>query len=50
MTISSIFRLKELQKEISMKWIKNLIERIKLEIRYRKKLKELRKRDPFIYK
>lgn len=33
-----------------MKWIKKLIERIKLEIRYRKKLKELRKRDPFIYK
>jgi len=33
-----------------MKWIKNLINKIKLEIRYRKKLKELRKRDPFIYK
>ena len=33
-----------------MKWIKNLIEKIRLEIRYRKKLKELRKRDPFIYK
>lgn len=33
-----------------MKWIKNLFERIRLEIRYRKKLKELRKRDPFIYK
>jgi hypothetical protein len=33
-----------------MKWIKSLITRIKLEIRYRKKLKELRKRDPFIYK
>lgn len=31
-------------------WIQKLIERIKLEIRYRKKLKELRKRDPFIYK
>ena len=27
-----------------------MIERIRLEIRYRKKLKELRKRDPFIYK
>ena len=27
-----------------------LIEKIKFEIRYRKKLKELRKRDPFIYK
>jgi hypothetical protein len=33
-----------------MSWIKTFINRIKLEIRYRKKLKELRKRDPFIYK
>lgn len=33
-----------------MKWIKKIIDRIKLEIRYRKKLKELRRRDPFIYK
>jgi hypothetical protein len=33
-----------------MNWIKNLVNKIKLEIRYRKKLKELRKRDPFIYK
>jgi hypothetical protein len=33
-----------------MQWIKNLYNRIKLEIRYRKKLKELRRRDPFIYK
>ena len=33
-----------------MKWIRNLFNRIRLEIRYRKKLKELRKRDPFIYK
>ena len=33
-----------------MNWIKNLIGRIRLEIRYRKKLKELRNRDPFIYK
>lgn len=33
-----------------MGWIKRLYNRIKLEIRYRKKLKELRKRDPFIYK
>ena len=32
-----------------MNWIKNLYNRIRLEIRYRKKLKELRKRDPFIY-
>jgi hypothetical protein len=33
-----------------MGWIRNIISKIKLEIRYRKKLKELRKRDPFIYK
>ena len=31
-------------------WIKQLINRIRIEIRYRKKIKELRKRDPFIYK
>jgi hypothetical protein len=33
-----------------MNWIKKIIDRIRLEIRYRKKLKALRKRDPFIYK
>lgn len=33
-----------------MKWLQNIWARIALEIRYRKKLKELRKRDPFIYK
>jgi len=33
-----------------MNWIKQTWARITLEIRYRKKLKELRKRDPFIYK
>jgi hypothetical protein len=33
-----------------MKWIRDLIDRVRLEIRYRRKLKELRKRDPFIYK
>lgn len=33
-----------------MNWLKNIYNRIKLEIRYRKKLKELKKRDPFIYK
>jgi hypothetical protein len=33
-----------------MKWLQNLIHKIRLEIRYRKKLRELRKRDPFIYK
>jgi hypothetical protein len=33
-----------------MMWIRNLYNKIKLELRYRRKLKELRKRDPFIYK
>lgn len=33
-----------------MSWLRHLYNRIKLEITYRKKLKELRKRDPFIYK
>ena len=33
-----------------MSWIKNIYNRIRLEIQYRRKLKELRKRDPFIYK
>jgi hypothetical protein len=33
-----------------MTWLRNIYNRIKLELRYRKKLKELRKRDPFIYK
>lgn len=33
-----------------MRWIKQLINRIKLEILYRKKMRKLRKRDPFIYK
>ena len=32
------------------KWIKSLRDKINLEIRYRKRLKELKKRDPFIYK
>jgi len=31
-------------------WIKNLINRIRNEIKYRKRLKELKKKDPFIYK
>ncbi len=33
-----------------IKWIKKLIDKIRLERRYRKKIKELKKRDPFIYK
>lgn len=32
------------------KWIKNIINKIKREKEYRKRIKELRKRDPFIYK
>jgi len=31
-------------------WIKKLVNKIKREISYRKRIKELRKRDPFIYK
>lgn len=30
--------------------MKNIINKIKMEIRYRKKMKEIRKRDPYIYK
>ena len=33
-----------------MNFIRRIINKIKLEILYRKRLKELRKRDPFIYK
>ena len=33
-----------------VKFVKRIINKIKMEIRYRKRLKELRKRDPFIYK
>lgn len=33
-----------------MQWLKNIWNRISLEIRYRRKLRALRKRDPFIYK
>ena len=32
------------------RWIKNLFTKIKQEIKYRKRLKELKKKDPFIYK
>tara|TARA_B100001175_G_C18978348_1_gene388629 strand:+ start:293 stop:397 length:105 start_codon:yes stop_codon:yes gene_type:complete len=31
-------------------WIRNLVKKIKQEIKYRKRLKELKKKDPFIYK
>jgi hypothetical protein len=33
-----------------IQWIKNLISRVRLEFQYRKRLKELKKKDPFIYK
>ena len=33
-----------------MNWFRKIYNRITLEIRFRRKLKELRKRDPFIYK
>jgi hypothetical protein len=32
------------------KWIKKIINKIKQELVYRKRLKELKKKDPFIYK
>jgi hypothetical protein len=49
-TVENIKNIVAYNKEIEMKWIRRLRDRITLEIRYRKKLKELRKRDPFIYK
>lgn len=33
-----------------VKWFKKIYNKIKMELRYRKRLKELKKRDPFIYK
>lgn len=33
-----------------MKWFKRIVDKIKGEIRYRKRLKEIKKRDPYIYK
>jgi hypothetical protein len=33
-----------------IQWIKALISRVRLELQYRKRLKELKKKDPFIYK
>jgi len=33
-----------------MNWIQTTWRRILLEIRYRRKIRELRKRDPFLYK
>jgi hypothetical protein len=31
-------------------WIEKIINKVKQEIKYRKRLKELKKKDPFIYK
>jgi len=31
-------------------WIKKLINKVKQELAYRKRIKELKKKDPFIYK
>ena len=31
-------------------WIKRIINKVKQELAYRKRLKELKKKDPFIYK
>jgi hypothetical protein len=33
-----------------IQWIKNLYHKIQQELKYRKRLKELKKKDPFIYK
>lgn len=33
-----------------IQWIKTLISKIKQELAYRKRLRELKKKDPFIYK
>jgi hypothetical protein len=33
-----------------IKWIRSLIDKVKQQIAYRKRLKELKKKDPFIYK
>jgi len=33
-----------------IRWIKRMWNKVREEIRYRKRLKELRKKDPFIYK
>ena len=31
-------------------WIKKMINKVRQELAYRKRLKELKKKDPFIYK
>ncbi len=31
-------------------WVRSIVKKVKRELAYRKRIKELRKRDPFIYK
>ena len=38
------------RREIMFTWIKKIINKVKQELAYRKRLKELKKKDPFIYK
>ena len=38
------------QRDTMIKWIKNIWIEIKMHFAYKKKIKELKKRDPFIYK
>jgi hypothetical protein len=38
------------RRKIMFTWIKKIINKIKQELAYRKRLKELKKKDPFIYK
>jgi hypothetical protein len=33
-----------------IQWIRSLINKVKQELAYRKRLRELKKKDPFIYK
>ena len=33
-----------------IRWIKKLINKVREELKYRKRLKELKKKDPIIYK
>jgi hypothetical protein len=33
-----------------IRWFKRMLNKIREEIRFRKRLKELKKKDPFIYK
>jgi hypothetical protein len=38
------------RRQIMFTWIKKIINKVKQELAYRKRLKELKKKDPFIYK